>query len=135
VLPPVEAIANANTLALTILLGQALAVHGLLVQHVPVGVDDDHTVTHYALLIALFPAADALHGSGHPHGDDGRGIVAGVVEATLERWRRLCQLGDLLAIAVSRFRQLGEVRCGLKGAALVLRCRYTVALGIGTAQA
>src|SRR5262249_4694355 len=49
ILPPVEAIANANTLALTKLLRQALAVHGLLIHHVPVGVDDDHTVAHSVL--------------------------------------------------------------------------------------
>ena len=61
-----------------------------------------------------------LHGPGHAHGDDGRDMIPGVLEATLQRQCQLGQLGDLLAIAVDRLRQLGEVGWGLKGAALIV---------------
>ena len=43
----------------------------------------------HAILVTLFPAADALHGPGHPHSNNGRGVVAGVLEATLECGREL----------------------------------------------
>src|SRR6266851_2813292 len=87
------------------------------------------------IMVALLPSTDALHGAGYPHGDDRRGVIPGVLEAALERRHELRQLGDLLAIAIGRFRQLGEVWRGLKGAALIVRRRDAVALGVGVAQA
>src|SRR5712691_10778470 len=83
------------------------------------------------IMVALLPSTDALHGAGYPHGDDRRGVIPGVLEAALERRHELRQLGDLLAIAIGRFRQLGEVWRGLKGAALIVRRRDAVALGVG----
>src|SRR5437879_7212332 len=74
------------------------------------------------LRAALLPTADALHGPGDAHGDDSRGVVPGVLEATLQRGPELGQLGDLLTVAVDCFCQLGEVGGGLKGAAFVV-CR------------
>src|SRR5262245_17003516 len=51
VLPPVKAVATAgDALTLPELLGQTPAVHGLLVQRMPIRVNDDHTVAHRVLL-------------------------------------------------------------------------------------
>src|SRR4029450_1694689 len=51
VLPPVKAVTTAaDALTLPELLGQTLAVHGLLVQRMPIRVNDDHTVAHSVLL-------------------------------------------------------------------------------------
>src|SRR4029450_10845135 len=84
--------------------------------------------------VALLPSTDALHRAGYPHGDDCRGVIPGVLEAALERWRELRQLGDLLAIAIGPPRPLGEVWRRPKGTARIVRRRDAVALGIGVAQ-
>ena len=62
-------------------------------------------------------------------------MIPGVLKATLEGRRELRQLGDLLAIAVGRFRQLGEVWRGFKGATLIVRRCYAIALRVGVAEA
>src|SRR5215510_11072846 len=84
---------------------------------------------------ALLPSTDALYGARYLHGDDRRRMIPGVLETPLKCGRQLRQLGDLLTVAVGRFRQFGEVWRGLKGAALIVRCCDAVALGIGAAQA
>src|SRR5262249_35639965 len=57
VLPPVKAVADADALTSPELLGQTLAVHGFLVQRMPVRVDDDHTVAHRVLLTYVLCAS------------------------------------------------------------------------------
>src|SRR4029450_13338668 len=83
----------------------------------------------------LLPSTDALHGARYLHGDDRRSVIPGVLETPLKCGRQLRQLGDLLAVAVGRFRQFGEVWRRLKGAAFIMRCCDAVALGIGVTQA
>src|SRR5206468_12367551 len=110
---------------------------GRLAQRMPVRVDDNHTDAHSVLLNvavlcirnALFPSTDTLHGAGYPHGDDCWSVIPGVLATPLQCRRELRQLSELLAIAIGRFRQLGEVRRGLKGASLIVRRRDPVVLG------
>src|SRR5215510_13362550 len=83
----------------------------------------------------LLPSTDALHGARYPHGDDRRRVIPSVLETPLKCGHQLRQFGDLLAVAIGRFRQFGEVWRRLKGAALIVRCCDAVALGIGVTQA